>query len=385
MTEKNQIEEKQNFDTGMSIETMTLRLPEFGKIKIGRKGVERTSKAGKKWRQPEKLDHFLITKMSMGADGNFIEDSPTTEIVKSYLREKYDTESPKVTRIPVILPFDNPKVNLMTRITKYSGSKLVGESNGKQWWSIDPRTKGRTEIQQPNPAEMERDWKWTGVLSVLIQGAPRVGGVWKFRTTSYNSITDLMSSMVMIGMHTNGKLAGIPLELVVSPRNATDPDGRAQTIYSVHLEFPGSQKELNDSVAGIIEDKTRNEKRIRMMENAALEYMSPADFDDEEGVADEFFPPSRDELAKEAKQAGIHVKKTDSVEQIIEKLEDGVELEAEEIEAEETEEIEKTDCKKETKELHSIESDDTEESDELEETEEEDDSDDYDIDDLFPQ
>ena len=50
-----------------------LRLAPIGKIKIGRKGEERTSGGGGKYRLPEKLDHFLITTRARGADDNFME------------------------------------------------------------------------------------------------------------------------------------------------------------------------------------------------------------------------------------------------------------------------------------------------------------------------
>ena len=49
-------------------------LPEIGKIKIGMKGAVRTSKGGKDFQLPQRLDHFIVTTLERGEDGNFIRD-----------------------------------------------------------------------------------------------------------------------------------------------------------------------------------------------------------------------------------------------------------------------------------------------------------------------
>jgi hypothetical protein len=51
--------------------------------------------------------------------------------------------------------------------------------------------------QEPSYAGRDR-CKMNGNLSVLIDGMGGVGGVWRFRTTSYNSIVGIMSSMAFL-------------------------------------------------------------------------------------------------------------------------------------------------------------------------------------------
>lgn len=279
------------FNTGIAIKSLPRRLPEIGKIKIGKKGEVKTSKQGNKFRLPQKLDYFLITKLEESDDGNFEIDVDTTEIVKEYLKTKYgDAAAKKITRIPIVLPFDTPELNCMTRISRYTGTKLTGVSDGETYWKVDPSTQKRTEIDTPTPEQLENEWKWNGTMAVVIQGARRVGGVWKFRTTGYNSIVDLLSSMDLIALHTGGRLAGVPLEMVVKPRRAVDPRGQAQTVYSVSLEFPGTQAELASAVTHLLENQYRNDANIKRLENAAVRLMSADDFDDEAGVTDEFYP-----------------------------------------------------------------------------------------------
>lgn len=289
----NEQQPKQAFNTGIQIKHIPRRLPEIGKIKIGKKGEKKTSKNNNEFRLPKKLDHFWISTLEQGEDDNFVEDKRTTQIVREYLGEKYGaSENVKITRIPVILPFDTPEMNCMTRIARYTGSQCTGVSDGETYWEVNPETNQRKEIPEPSPRDLQNNWKWNGTLSVIIQGAERVGGVWKFRTTGYNSIVDLMSSMDLIALHTGGRLAGVPLELVVRPRRATDPKGRAQTIYSVTLEFSGTQEELTSKVTHLLEKEYRNDAHIKMLEQNAMRTMSADDFDDEAGVADEFYPPA---------------------------------------------------------------------------------------------
>jgi len=67
------------------IKNLTPGLPEVGKIKIGYKGEEMTSKGGKRFQPPKKLDHFLITGLERGADGNFLRNEEYFDILRTLL------------------------------------------------------------------------------------------------------------------------------------------------------------------------------------------------------------------------------------------------------------------------------------------------------------
>ena len=85
-----------------------------------------------------------------------------------------------------------------------------------------------------------------GTLQVLLEGVDRVGGVWRFRTTSWNSVNAILSSLVLIKTITGGVLSGILLHLVLSPKTVTVPAGptagQNMVVYVMSLEYRGPEK-----------------------------------------------------------------------------------------------------------------------------------------------
>ncbi len=88
----------------MMIKGLSPALPERGKIKIGAKGSAIKSNKGNEFQPPQKLDHFLITTIERGQDGNFVKDAALHELFGD-----------KPTEIPVRLLYDNPALNFPTR------------------------------------------------------------------------------------------------------------------------------------------------------------------------------------------------------------------------------------------------------------------------------
>ena len=266
-------------------------LPERGKIKIGIKGKEIMSRQGNTFQPPQKLDHFVITSVVRGADGNFTRDDD--------IHTKLG-DAPK--EIPIRLLFDDIDLNFPTRFVAYKGKTV--------WCSGDGETARRLSDQgshQECPCPCPRvqpgykgtdKCKINGKLSVLIDGAGGVGGIWNFRTTSWNTVTGILSSLTLMQRITGGPLAGIPLKMVIRPKAATDPEGKAVTIYVVALEFPGTVEELRGNGLAIATDVAKHTLQIRHIEDQArLLLAAPAAngaaFHDEEpeDIADEFYPP----------------------------------------------------------------------------------------------
>lgn len=144
-----------------------------------------------------------------------------------------------------------------------------------------------------------------GSLAVLIDGAGSIGGVWMFRTTSYNSIVGITSSLDFLRTITGGILANIPLKLRLVPKLATSPtDGKTLKIWIVTLEYDGDMAELQAlgfkialdratthvSIANI-EEEARRRLALPMPENAVL----PGD--DPEAIVAEYYPEQNDEMA----------------------------------------------------------------------------------------
>jgi len=279
----------------MQIKNLVPSLPERGKIKIGRKGHEIVSKSGNKFQPPEKLDHFVVTTLERDRTGNFQRDERV-----------HDALGEKPTEIPVRLLYDDPTLNFPTRYAAYKGRVLWCSGDGEEAYRVVEQPKAGEATHQKvacpcyrqNPEYEGKDkCKMNGSLSVLLEGAGGLGGVWKFRTTSYNSIVGLLSSMSFIRSVTGGPLAGIPLKLNVQPKQVTSPvDGRQQTVYVVGLTYDGDVPALQQVGHQIALDRARTHMSITHIEDEARRLLAlpspnaPLPGDDAADVVEEFYP-----------------------------------------------------------------------------------------------
>jgi hypothetical protein len=139
---------------------------------------------------------------------------------------------------------------------------------------------------------------------MMIEGAGGVGGIWVFRTTSYNSVTGLASSLMLVRAITGGVLANIPLKLRVQPKQASSPtDGAAVLIYVVSVEFAGDIDELQQMGHKIALDRSTAHVSIAHIEEEArrlLELPMPANAvlpgDDPDAITAEFYQEETGEI-----------------------------------------------------------------------------------------
>lgn len=275
----------------LSIKGLNPTLPERGKIKIGGKGAVKTSQKGTEYQIPEKYDHFVVTTMQRGPDNNFIRDEQLHKVLG---------DKPK--SIPVTLLYDDEALNFQSRYAAFNGRVLWCAGDGETAQRLNEKATARDTIECPCPLADPaytgpNKCKINGNLSVIINGAGSVGGVWKFRTTSYNSVVGLMSSLSLIKRVTGGPLAGIPLDLVVAPKHAVSPtDGKAQTVYIVGLEYSGDMAQLRQVGYDIALAQATQHQRIEHIEEQARRMIAapPADRvfvgEDPTDVADEYYP-----------------------------------------------------------------------------------------------
>jgi hypothetical protein len=278
-------------------------LTERGKIKIGRKGDARQGQNGT-FQLPQKLDHFIVTTLERGKDDNFLADAA----VHSKLGD-----APK--RIPIRLLFDDLALNFQCRYSCYFGKTLFCSGDGE--FGLEHHKDGSIKEvpctcrrQDPRFNGDANDGKGkckiNGTLSVLIEASNHVGGVYKFRTTGYNSTVGIYSSLVLINGLTGGILAGIPLEMTIQPKVVTSPiDGKTQTVYVVGVEFPGDVQTLQKRTLELAQANADFRHRLGNVENEVRKMIScDADLVDQAGdIVDEFHPdenaPERPEMAKQ--------------------------------------------------------------------------------------
>ena len=293
------------------IKNLTPQLAERGKIKIGGLGDERKKKDGSgTYMLPVKYDSFKITTMQRDAAGRLLEDKE----LMSRIMEKQGVQ--KLLEIPVKLLYDDLELNCQTRYSAYSGTRCFCSGDGEwaqrfgegmvQKWAGDvlqeERKAGPNEYgTRPCPCErLESAFTGPGpkckplsTLQVLLEGVDRVGGVWKFRSTSWNTLQGILSSLALIKTITGGPLAGIPLVMVLSPKTVSTPDGKTMVAYIVSIEYRGPEEKLAE--LGYEIAKRRIEHRIRMdtVEVAARKLLvAPHEepVQEQEDTAAEFFP-----------------------------------------------------------------------------------------------
>ena len=293
-------------DEFMAVKGLTPQLAERGKVKIGEKGEMKTSQGGRQFAQPRKLDHFLITTMQRDAAGRLLPDAGLTARLKP--------ESGKITEIPVRLLYDDIDLNFPTRFACYRGNRCWCSGDGEWAKRIgegrvdDPtvspgyRQAQATEYGRvPCPCERQDPFyqgqdrcKILGTLQVLIEGTDRIGGVWKFRTTSWNTVNAILSSLALIKTITGGPLAGIPLHLVLSPKTVTVPaTGQNMVVYVVSLEYRGPESKLAELGYDIARKRMEHRVKMEQIEAEARRLLLPPQAespDEQEEVAQEFYP-----------------------------------------------------------------------------------------------
>jgi len=267
------------------------RLAERGRVKIGEKGEMKTSQGGKQFAQPRKLDHMVITTMQRDAAGRLM---PDTELMA-----RLKPDGGKITEIPVRLLFDDLDLNFFTRYACYRGVRCWCSGDGE----AAQRLTGENGNYQPVPCPCERQdpmyqgqdkCKTLGTLMVLIEGVNRVGGVWSFRTTSFNSVNAILSSMALIKTITGGPLAGIPLVMVLSPKTVTIPTtGNSMVVFIVSLEYRGPETELAELGYELARRRVEHKVRMEVVEEVARKRLAAPHQEpvqEQEDTAAEFFP-----------------------------------------------------------------------------------------------
>ena len=282
---------------------LTPRLAEVGKIKIGGKGEERKGKKGM-YRLPVRYDHFVITTTERLPDkqgGNFVPDLELMEKIdpKENWKDGQIFGQPK--EIPIIFLFDDIDMNFRTEYAYYQGAKCMcrgdGEiaermylkagkqtvlqiDNGPQGKVNAPETAYKSVKIDVKPGEKHKiicdtekcpfaqadakgvsRCKPSGVLSCLIPASMNIGGVYRFRTHSWNTISNILASLELIKTITGGLLVGLPMKLQFLKKATTDHGN----VSVVNVVFDGESQQKMRELA-FIENKNRIEFGVNMLQ-----------------------------------------------------------------------------------------------------------------------
>ena len=270
---------------GTMIKDILPGLAEIGAIKIGGKGEEKKSKSGDKtYRLPVKFDHFEVITKQKDEHGNFVPDATIMEIIGDDAKE-----------LKVSLLYNDPSLNFFTRYNQYKGGKCMCSGDGVTAIQADG-----TKIKcNPDTCTIfkAKHCKPNGILSVILKDAPQLGGVYKFRTTSFNSIRSILSSMFFIQSLTGGRLANIPLKMTIAPMSV-NPVGSptAQTIFVVNLIYPGTVDDLRKETLQLMTEQAgMHSKMVELEAQARAAISVPESKEEIEDIESEWYPDNSEE------------------------------------------------------------------------------------------
>ncbi len=269
---------------GCMIKGFIPQLKEIGKIKIGKKGAMKESAGGKQFRQPVKFDHFEIT--------GILKDDKTDDYLLDPIMQ---TLGEKPIELDILLLYNDISLNFRTRYNAYSGGKCICTGDGENATTLE------RELRVCNPEACEifqkKKCKVNGILSCILMKSPRLGGVYKFRTTSFHTVRSILSSLMFLSTITGGVLSMLPLKLVLSPMKVQPKDMQTtQTIYVVNVEFAGTAQDLLQTMFEV--QKYQGAMRAQILEleqTARLALSEPESEQEAKDVQDEFYPEEKQE------------------------------------------------------------------------------------------
>ena len=263
------------------IKNLNPRLAEVGKIKIGMKGAEKTSGKGNKFRLPVKLDHFLVTTTDKGPDGNFIHDKCVMEALGA---------SP--TEIPIRLLFDDIDMNFFTSYQYYHGRKCLCRGDGESAERVHQAGKPKEEIKtikcdfEKCEFAVKGKCKVSGILSCSLPDSEYLGGVYRFRTHGWNSVSGILAALQFFQNNTNGVLQGLPLKLKFM-KKSTEEHGNVPMV-TVVLDGVEMMK-MRQLAVTEAQNRRRLGVDIKQIEIAAVQTGFMEDTDDPADIQAEFY------------------------------------------------------------------------------------------------
>lgn len=260
-----------------------------GNIKMGKKGEEKKAQGtGKKWRQPVRLDHFIVTTTERGTDDNFLLDQA--------VMEKIGTDKPKSIRVR--FPFDDPRLIFQTSYQMYNGKKLECEGNGEiaERRDKDGQITGGTcpgrecQFMQPDKNGNVK-CKPSGRLACHLPDSPHFGGIYMFRTHGWNSTNGILTALEDYHRQTGQILQGLPFRLVFT-KKATEDHGNVPVAV---LVMDGIELSAMRALARA-EKQDRLDFGIDMkqIEHDAVVSGVLEDHDKPEDIAEEFYTEIKD-------------------------------------------------------------------------------------------
>lgn len=234
-----------------TIKHLAHAVAEAGKIKIGGLGEERKAKDGKPYRLPIKFPHFIITTTERDGDGMLIWDRE--------LMQALGVDDKPIIEIPIYVHSNHVDQVFPCCYAMYAGKKKVcdgdGETATRRHIQDGEYTGATKQVECPcdqlvGPTDEAKGrvyCKPHGTLrcSIALPYLAVAGAEYRFRTTSYISIQQMLGSLNNIG-NVIGSLRGLPLTLKLQPFKVK---GGKSTVYCAHIELRARDMETARKLA----------------------------------------------------------------------------------------------------------------------------------------
>lgn len=264
------------------------RLAVVGHVKIGFKGDKKKTANNVEFRLPKKYDHFVVVTRETDDSDNFKTDTELMGRLGNHSME-----------LDILLLSDQIELNFQYFLAAYSGPRMYCTGNGKEAIRYDEK---RVEskivcdmrtcpIFLGNFKKQNIQCKPQGRLYFILTQKKMLGGVYSFKTTSWETIRNIVSSLEFIRAISGGVISGIPLKLKLYPVRDNTINGQV-TNYKVTVVYEGDPHSLRQAV--LLEHQLRESSRIdrKALEEEYREVVeSHVDSPEEEArTAEEFYP-----------------------------------------------------------------------------------------------
>lgn len=135
----------------------------------------------------------------------------------------------------------------------------------------------------------------------MLPAANIVGGVYVFRTTSWNSIQNMYGAMEFVRLNTieaGGILTGIDFNLRLIPKTVTPENKGNLDVFVVSLEYPGTLEELREIAYERAKHRALLSEKLARIEQDArrlIESQVQDSVEEAEDITGEFYPENQEQ------------------------------------------------------------------------------------------
>ena len=202
------------------VKGVTISQPVIGRITMGH------TKLTDKGALPVRDDHFGITTLEQNkADRTWVRDPLEEAVLTANAKEGEEGANAKLTAIPVTVAYNDPNLNLNNNYSAFDPKKGRVLCSGNGVRARRCTESGVKEIDCPRPEGcaygQDNRCKSMSRVYFRIEGSEDELGVHVLRTVSWNSLSSLASRFSQLAGLTGGKIAGMPMMLVLRRKTAS--------------------------------------------------------------------------------------------------------------------------------------------------------------------